>query len=403
MHKEKRNLLKSGYCSGASIPKVETEGGRSQDNWLVYCHKWLAMEELKEDKYTKGILHRSFKLKMLAGDVDYNIKDVIRFADDPQYKILQDEIFDLRKRLFCYRLLHHKDPIPFVELNVKGRTAELTNPLIRLFQNSPVALEKILDSLSMFTQERNESNVNSFESKLHQSIESLLNERMLEPPTNDSVLKTYEFTNQAIKDKLIEITEAQPDPEKNNMYYSPEIGAFSQTKITNILKSKFKVESTRAYINGKTVRCVEFKKEYLDRIKATYNIPKKIEIIKPRPKTKSSDGTDGTDGNTGYRANPEEGSTTENKENDIEIIQEVTKIDENSNISYDNDKSNPSKDNSNDLVYPKMPSEVSVLSEVSEPEKPEGATYICKNCNKEQFTSCWELHKESCKGPYEGG
>ena len=106
-------------------------------------------------------------------------------------KILQDEIFDLRKRLFCYRLLHHKDPIPFVELNVKGRTAELTNPLIRLFQDSPVALEKILDSLSMFIQERNESNVNSFESKLHQSIESLINERMLEPPTNDSVLKTY--------------------------------------------------------------------------------------------------------------------------------------------------------------------------------------------------------------------
>ena len=101
------------------------------------------------------------------------------------------------------------------------------------------------------------------------------------------------------------------------MYYSPEIGAFSQTKITNILKSKFKVESTRAYINGKTVRCVEFKKEYLDRIKATYNIPKKIEIIKPRPKTKSSDGTDG---NTGYRANPEEGSTIENKEN----VQEIT-------------------------------------------------------------------------------
>ena len=35
--------------------------------------------------------------------------------------------------------------------------------------------------------------------------------------------------------------------------------------------------------------------------------------------------------------------------------------------------------------------------------KPTGPTYICKNCNKEQFTSCLELHKESCKGPYEGG
>ena len=30
--------------------------------------------------------------------------------------------------------------------------------------------------------------------------------------------------------------------------------------------------------------------------------------------------------------------------------------------------------------------------------KPTGPTYICKNCNKEQYTACWELHKESCKG-----
>ena len=82
---EKRNLLKAGYCSGASIPKIDLEGGRSQSNWLVYSHKWLAMEELKEDKNTKGILHRSFKLNMVAGDVRYNIKDTMRAADDPEY------------------------------------------------------------------------------------------------------------------------------------------------------------------------------------------------------------------------------------------------------------------------------------------------------------------------------
>ena len=45
------------------------------------------------------------------------------------------------------------------------------------------------------------------------------------------------------------------------------------------------------------------------------------------------------------------------------------------------------------------------IQQESEPEetKPTGPTYICKNCNKEQYTACWELHKESCKGPYEGG
>ena len=75
------------------------------------------------------------------------------------------------------------------------------------------------------------------------AIESLINERSKKSKSNDEdrTLKPYQFTNQAIKDKLIEITEAQENPEKKGMYYSPEVGSFSQTKITYILKSKFKV------------------------------------------------------------------------------------------------------------------------------------------------------------------
>ena len=201
------------------------------------------MEELKEDKYTKGIIHRSFKLKMLAGHVDYNIKDVTETAGDPVYDKLQDEIFDLRKRLFCFRLLHHKNPILKVKLNVEGRDAELVNPLIRLFQDAPVAREKILDSLSMFMKERNASNVDSFQSKLYQSIESLITEKVdrtasANPNEDDFALEHYQFTNQAIKDKLVAITEAQPDEEKKGMYHSPDIGAFGQAKITTHTKIK---------------------------------------------------------------------------------------------------------------------------------------------------------------------
>ena len=83
--KKKNDLLKAGYQSGGSVPKVDLEGGRTQDNWLVYGLKWLAMEELKIDKKTKGVLHRSIPMAFLPGDVDYNIKDVIRSADDPEF------------------------------------------------------------------------------------------------------------------------------------------------------------------------------------------------------------------------------------------------------------------------------------------------------------------------------
>ena len=88
-----------------------------------------------------------------------------------------------------------------------------------------------------------------------------------------------------IKDKLVEITEAEAiedsENKKKGMYYSPEVGLFGQSRTTTILKSKFKFKKIpNIRIGDKTHRCVEFKKEYLDRIKATYNIPDKMEIIK---------------------------------------------------------------------------------------------------------------------------
>lgn len=288
--RDKRDVIKAGYQSGGSVPKIELEGGRSQDNWLVYGLKWLAMEELKIDRNTKGILHRSIQMGFLAGDVPYNIKDVIRSGDDPEYKPLLDELIHIRKLLFCFRLLHYNDPIPMIKLNVKGRTAELTSPLIRLFQSSPLAREKIFSSLCKFMLERKHTILDSFESKLRGSIQSLIDLRQArinskQDIDEDKELGAYTFTNESIKQRLIDDSEADPDPNKKNAYYSAEIGWFSQSKITTVLKSKFKPKFPKPKkINGKTYRLVEFSQDVLDRLKASYEIPEKIEIVR-RPVT----------------------------------------------------------------------------------------------------------------------
>ena len=279
---DKRNILKAGYCSGASVPKIELEGGRSQDNWLVYGHRWLAVEEFMEDKNTKGIADRSFKLAFVTGDVDYNIKDVIRTGGDPEYQPLLDELMDLRKRLFCYRLLHYKDPILNVKLNVKGRSAELTNPLIRLFRNSPLALKKILETLSKFIEERNESKKGTFESKLYDVISSLIEERIeraSSPTEEDKILETYTLLSESVRERLIKDVEAKPMLDKVGVWYSQDVGPFSQRKINSVLKSKFKAKFVREYINNQTVRCVEFKEEYVERIKSYYIVNDTIKIL----------------------------------------------------------------------------------------------------------------------------
>jgi hypothetical protein len=284
--KEKRNVFKTGYATGGSVPKVELEGGRRSDSWLTYCDKWAIMEEIPDNKKMKGILDRSLVLKFITGEVPYNIKDVIRSGNDPEYEPLYNKLVHVRKILFCYRLLHHKDPIPNLKLNVKNRTAELTKPLIRLFNNSPLTKQRILDDLSKFINERNENKKNSFEAKLYNVITQLIEDRkeLIKKGTLDEtelkVLGTHIFSNEIIRDTCKSEMDGRTIEGKDTAFYSPEFGTISQKKITSILKSKFKVDPPKLYrIGNEVLRCVEFKQNVLDRIKSYYDTPDEIRVV----------------------------------------------------------------------------------------------------------------------------
>jgi hypothetical protein len=276
--KEKKNIVNTGYCSGGSVPKVELEGGRRTDSWLTYSHKWFAMEELPDEKKMKATLDRGFVYHFISGDVAYNIKDVIRGTGDPKFGPLLEELMFIHKLLFCYRLAHYIDIILDVELNIKNRSAELTKSLIRLFAKSPHALARITDSLSKFMVERNEIKTDSFESKLYDSIVKLRDEHVAETEKEISSESLFELSNQKIRDKLIEIVEAEEFPDNPGKYYSAIVGTFTQTRITQAAKSRFKAKPIKMEINGKTARGLQFKQKNLEKIKSNYQTPCKIEV-----------------------------------------------------------------------------------------------------------------------------
>jgi len=283
--KDKRNIIKNGYASGGSVPKVELEGGRKSDDWLVYCQKWFTMEELPNDKEMKGILDRSFVLRFVAGDPQYNIKDVLKSAGEPKFKPLYDELIDTRNILFCWRLLHHDDIIPDVKLNIKNRSAELTKPLIRLFQNSPIALERILDSLSKFMTERNETKAASFDSILYKVIEDLIKERKEEldkdNPIPDLVtLEKTTFTNAAIRNCCKIGMDGMDIVDKPGAFWSPleGIGTVTQTRITSTCKSRFKAKSKLVRLSDEVARCIEFDEKAFKKVKSNYETVEKIKI-----------------------------------------------------------------------------------------------------------------------------
>jgi hypothetical protein len=150
-------------------------GGRRQDSWLTYCHKWMAMESLPDQKKIKGILDRSIVYNFVANDVLYNIKDIIRYAGDPRVKPLYDELLHLRS-IFSFRMIHCNDVIQDIKVNIIHRNAELTKPL-RLFSyqnDSPKALERIRLALSKFIERRNDLKRNSIHELILLPLASLL-------------------------------------------------------------------------------------------------------------------------------------------------------------------------------------------------------------------------------------
>src|SRR5215469_13622393 len=297
-NRDKQKIFKTGYCSGGFVPKVDLPngGGRKQDSWLTYCHKWMAMESLPDQKKIKGILDRSLVYNFVASDVLYNIKDIIRYAGDPKAKPLYDELVYLRKLLFAFRMIRYTDIIPDIPLNIVHRSAELVKPLLRLFRyqnDSSTALERIRLALCKFIEKRNDLKRNSIESKLRDAINNLAEERKQSPAVEKSSgLGEYSFYNEDIFAEIRRITNGSEVPFKPASFYTVDYGQLSHKFITGLYRSKFNGEPFRIGSGNETKRGLKFSKDVLDKLgKYYYDVPDEI-IIEP-PETQSQSNNEG--------------------------------------------------------------------------------------------------------------
>ncbi len=269
---QKQKILKSGYTSGGTVPKIDfVNGKRSQVPYHVYGMKWIAMEELPDSRKTRGIFDRSFIFKFIVGHVDHNIKDIIRYAGEPRFKPLNDTLIHTHKLLFAFRLIHHSDVVPDIQINLENRNAELTKPLLRLFlsrNNAPIAVDEIRLALSKFIAEKNELKSNSIESKMYQAIINLIKE--------DPISKIeYEFTNEQIWEEFKHVLNGI-DIYKESVY-STDLGKVTHKQITGLYKSKFKAEPYQTSGNDSR-RGLRFRKEVLERIGMQYTSEDEIKI-----------------------------------------------------------------------------------------------------------------------------
>ena len=238
--------------------------------------KWIAMEELPDSRKTRGIFDRSFIFKFIVGHVDYNIKDIIRYAGEPKFKPLNDKLIHTHKLLFAFRLIHHNDVIPDIQINIENRNAELTKPLLRLFfseNNASLAVEEIRLALSKFIAEKNELKSNSIESAMYITITELINEI---PNSENTKSEICEFTNGQILNKFKNVIDGMDI--RAELLYSIDVGAISHKRITSLYKSKFRAVPFKTS-GSDSKRGLRFSREIIEKIGLQYKYEDEIKIL----------------------------------------------------------------------------------------------------------------------------
>jgi hypothetical protein len=279
-NKDKQRILKTGYANGGTVPKIEfsKNGTRSQKPYLTFCHKWLAMEEIPDEREIRGVLDRSFIFKFLVGDVLYNIKDVVKEENSELFK----ELSDLRKTLFVFKILHQKDEFEDIHLNIKNRNAELTKPLLRLFNGSE-CIESIRKSLSVLINEKSKIKSNSTESKILEALNDLISSE------KGKSKEVYQFTNENIFEALKKVMDGLDnnyDEGTYSTFITPDGLHVSKKKITQILKSKFNAVPDKVYEYGATKRVIRVNKNWLRKLGKQYEVIDEIKILRSNPENK---------------------------------------------------------------------------------------------------------------------
>lgn len=286
--KAKQRMLKTGYASGGTVPKIEfsRNGNRSQKPYLTFCHKWLAMEEIPDERKIRGVLDRSFIFKFLAGEVEHNIKDVEQAENSELY----ERIIDLRKTLFAFKFLHQSDKFEDVHINIKNRNAELTKPLLRLFKNSE-AQEQIRKALAVLIREKSLIKSNSTEAKIFEALNDLISR------SDEEDKEVYQFTN----DQIFEGVKRAMDGLENqydgtySTFITPDGLYVSKKKIKQILVSKFNAVADRVKIGNRTDRVIRISKKWLDKLGKQYEVIEGIDFISPDNQDGFCDGDTMTD------------------------------------------------------------------------------------------------------------
>lgn len=306
-------IFKEGYTTGRPVVRtLDTVHGKRQVRLNTFCFKAFAGERLPDALIAKGFLQRVIELRCYPGYRKDDISEVVNPGGDEEFQELLDELNDLRNTLFCYRLIHFKDKIPNIKLNIRNREKQLFKPVLRLFQGSR-AFNKLRPVISHYIKERRQKKVDSFHAFLYRSVSTLIKSQ-----------NTLELESSNIWNFLKMNLDWKEIPHRPQSIETVEFGALSLKVVIQTLKDVFHAQPPR---HTGTSRTLVFSEEILGRMRDTYEIDIDIKVGFETLETLETLSV-GIDNSSNYSDDKENGeSTKESDENlteaDIEVIDSI--------------------------------------------------------------------------------
>ena len=256
-------IYKNGYTTGHPVHRTDTSFGRKQIKFNTFCFKAFGAERLPDSVKAKGFNQRTIELPCIYGFPQYDISEVANPAGEEELEGLLSELTETRNDLLVYRLLHFKDKISDIKLNIHNREKQLFKPVIRLFQNTKT-LADVLPVISKYVSQRREKNTNSLHAFLYRTIKELVEAE-----------NTFELESSLIWRTVKEILPGNENISKPQSYESVDFGVLSQKEITQTLKEVF--GATPPKHTGKN-RTLIFDKSVLERLDKIHGLSADIII-----------------------------------------------------------------------------------------------------------------------------
>jgi hypothetical protein len=264
---DKMRIYKNGYTTGIPVFRtdISSVSGRNQLRLNTFCFKAFAAEKLPDSTKARGFNQRVVPLPCTYGFPKYDISEVVNPAGDEEYQQLLDELLEVHNTLLVYRLLHFKNKIPNIQLNIENREKQLFKPVIRVFQNTET-LNELLPVISKYVSQKRESNANTLHAFLYRTVKELTEAQ-----------NTYELESSLIWNTITDLLHGSDIPNKPLSFESSEFGIISQREIVQTLRDVFGAERSR---DEKKKRSLIFDKSKLEKLSKIYELSIEIKVEK---------------------------------------------------------------------------------------------------------------------------